>query len=105
VDLAFDNLRNYGGLVNQFTVFSAGVPQTLNGKSLVRFAGINGIQGTNQCKYMFLAVPNPTTASNGNIDVIDISGGYNRFDTNAYEEGVQSIPVEDVIVLMDYFRQ
>jgi hypothetical protein len=105
VDLAFDNLRNYGGLPNTFTVFSAGVAQTLNGKSLVRNAGTNGPQGANQCKYMFVAVPNPTTASNGNIDVIDISGGYNRLDTNAYEEGVQSIPVEDVTVLMDYFRQ
>jgi hypothetical protein len=105
VDLAFDNLRNYGGLPNLFTVFSAGVAQTLNGKSLVRNAGTNGPQGANQCEFMFVAIPNPTTASNGNIDVIDITGGYDRFDTNAYEAGIQSIPVNDVTVLMDYFRQ
>ena len=105
VDLAFDNLRNFGGLPNLFTVFSAGVAQTLNGKSLVRNVGTAGPKGVNQCKYMFVAVPNPSSLSNGNIDVVDISGGYDRFDTNAHESGVQSIPVEDVTVLMDYFRQ
>jgi hypothetical protein len=62
--------------------------------------------GVNQCRYLFVAVPNPTTASEGNVDVIDIAGGgAARFDTNAYEDGIQSIRIEDVDVLMDYFRQ
>jgi hypothetical protein len=106
VDLAFDNLRNFGGLPNLASVFSAGVPAPLNGKSLVRAVGAVGPMGVNQCRYLFVAVPNPTTASEGNVDVIDIAGGgAARFDTNAHEDGIQSIPVEAVDVLMDYFRQ
>ncbi len=105
VDMAFDNLRNFGGLPNLGSVFSAGVPAPLNGKSLVRTVGAVGPMGANQCQYLFVAVPNPTSASEGNVDVIDISGGYTRVDTNAHDAGIQSIRIEDVDVLMDYFRQ
>jgi hypothetical protein len=104
VDMAFDNLRNFGGLQNMGSVFSAGVPAPLNGKSLVRTVG-QIVMGANQCQYLFVAVPNPTSASDGNVDVIDISGGYTRIDTNAHDPGIQSIRIEDVDVLMDYFRQ
>jgi hypothetical protein len=105
VDLAFDNMRNFGGLPNLASFFSAGVPAPLNGKSLVRTVGVVGPRAANQCQYLFVAIPNPTSASEGNIDVIDISGGYTRIDTNAHDAGIQSIPVEDVDVLMDFFRQ
>jgi hypothetical protein len=105
VDLAFDNMRNFGGLPNLASFFSAGVPAPLNGKSLVRTVGTVGPRGANQCQYLFVAIPSPTTASEGNIDVIDISGGYTRIDTNAHDAGIQSIPVDDVDVLMDFFRQ
>ena len=103
VDLAYDNQRNYGGLVNFTTLFSAGVALPVNGKSLVRNAG----QVANTCepKYMFLAVPNPTFGSEGVVDVIDIGGGFNRVDVNAFQPGVQSIPVKEASILMDYFRQ
>ena len=105
VDLAFDNLRNFGGLQNLASVFSAGVPAPLNGKSLVRNVGAVGPLPANNCNYMFVAIPNPNAASEGNVDVIDISGGYTRIDTNAHEPGIQSIRIDDVDVLMDYFRQ
>ncbi|MCB9915693.1 MAG: beta-propeller fold lactonase family protein [Planctomycetes bacterium] len=103
VDLAFDNQRNFGGLVNFSTVFSAGVALPINGKSLVRTAGT--IQNTCEPKYMFVAVPNPTFGSDGVVDVIDISGGFNRVDTNAHRPGVQSIEVSEAFIMMDYFRQ
>jgi len=104
VDIAFDNLRNFGGLPNFGSVFSAGVPAPLNGKGLVRNAQIGPVPANN-CSYLFVAIPNPTSASDGNVDVIDISGGYTRIDTNAHDAGIQSIRVDDVDVLMDYFRQ
>ena len=104
VDLAFDNQRNYGGLVNFATTFSAGVALPINGKSLVRVVG-----GTpaNTCepKYMFVAVPNPTFGSEGVVDVVDIGGGFNRVDVSAFQPGVQSIAVKEAATLMDYFRQ
>ena len=105
VDLAFDNMMNFGGRPNLASFFSAGVPVTLNGKDLVRLVGNVGPRAVNQCQYLFVAIPYPIAGSNGNIDVIDISGGYTRVDTNAHDAGIQSILLEDVDVLMDYFRQ
>ena len=67
--------------------------------------GAVGPLPANNCNYMFVAIPNPNAASEGNVDVIDISGGYTRIDTNAHEPGIQSIRINDVDVLMDYFRQ
>ena len=104
VDLAFDNMRNFGGLPNLATNFSAGVPLPINGKSLVRTVGVLPAN-TNEPKYMFLAIPNPTFGSDGLVDVIDIGGGYTRTDTNAFVAGVQSIPVPDAAGLSDYWRQ
>ncbi len=103
VDIAYDNMRNYGGLVNFTTNFSAGVALPMNGKSLVRIVG--GTQNTCEPKYMFVAVPNPTFGSEGVVDVVDISGGFNRVDTNAFRPGLQSIPVKEAATMMDYFRQ
>ncbi len=104
VDLAFDDQRNYGGLVNFTTSFSAGSALPINGKSLVRVVG-----GTpaNTCepKYMFVAVPNPTFGSEGVVDVVDIGGGFNRVDVNAFQPGVQSVPMPGVVSLANYFRQ
>jgi hypothetical protein len=103
VSLAFDNMRNFGGLTTYQTFYSAGIPAQINGKSLVRIA--TGIVNTSEPEYMFVAVPNPSVGSEGLVDVIDIGGGYLRVDTNAFHSGIQSIEVENAIVLMDYFRQ
>lgn len=103
VDVAFDNQRNYGGLANFFTYASAGFPISLNGKSLVRQL----TQTSNTCEpqFMFVAVPNPTFGSDGVVDVVDIAGGYNRKDVNAFVPGTQSIECTNAANLMDYWRQ
>lgn len=103
VDVAFDNLRNFGALTNLFTNFSSGVPLPSNGKSLVRT--VAQVANANEPKYMFVAIPNPTFGSEGLVDVIDIGGGNNLVDTNAYRPGIQSIPCTSAQVLMDYWRQ
>jgi hypothetical protein len=103
VDIAFDNQRNFGGLANYTTTFSSGVPVQQNGKSLVRTLTIP--QNTCEAQFMFVAIPNPSFGSEGVIDVIDIGGGYNKKDTNAFIPGLQSIPCTNAAVLMDYWRQ
>jgi len=103
VDLAFDNLRNFGGLPNYLTFFSSGIPVQINGKSLVRTLTI--INNTNEPEFMFVAVPNPSQGSDGVVDVIDIGGGFTIVDTNAFQPGPQSIPAAGATALMDYFRQ
>ena len=103
VDIAFDNLRNYGGLANVFTSFSAGVPLPSNGKALVRAVG-GGPVNTNEPRFMFAAVPFPTSGS-GSIDVINIGAGFTILDTNPFQPGTQSIPAPGVSLVMDYFRQ
>jgi len=103
VDIAFDNMRNFGALANFVTPFSSGVPLFANGKSLVRTAG--QVVNANEPKYMFVAIPSPTFGSEGLIDVVDIGGGNNLVDTNAFRPGVQSIPCTNAQVLMDYWRQ
>ena len=101
VDLAFDNLRNYGALPNLANAFSAGAPALFNGKSLVR--GNNGLMvPANAPAYLFVAVPN--SMAGGVVDVIELAG-LGRFDTNHYQPGIQSVPMPGVAVLMDYFRQ
>jgi len=104
VDIAFDNMRNFGGLPNNQSVFSAGVPLPVNGKSLVRtvFAQPNN---ANEPKFMFVAVPSPDFGSEGLVDVVDIGGGYTITDTNAFVPGIQSIAVPDAAGLSDYWRQ
>ncbi|MFT7669881.1 MAG: DNA-binding beta-propeller fold protein YncE [Planctomycetota bacterium] len=102
VDIAFDNMTNLGGISNWATNFSAGSPIPLNGKSVVRQAG--GGLPTNIPRFMFAAVPSPTLGLGG-VDVILLDGAYQRFDTNAFEPGVQSVNAIGTTVMMDYFRQ
>ncbi len=100
VDIAFDNLMNFAGSPNSVSTFSAGTPLQANGKSQVKGGGAN----VSEASFMFLAVPT-STQGGGVIDVIRLDSGFQRFDTNAFEPGTQSIPAQGVSVLMDYFRQ
>jgi len=102
VDIAFDNMTNFGGIVNWVTNFSAGSPVPLNGKSIVRQAG--QAVNTNQPRFMLAAVPNPTLGLGG-VDAILLDGAFVRFDVNAFEPGIQSIVAEDTTIMMDYWRQ
>lgn len=100
VDIAFDNLANIAGLPNKVTVFSSGVPAPVNGKSMVRQTNLP----TNTPNYMFLAVPNSNEGA-GVVDVINLSAGLQRVDTDAFLPGTQSVPAPGAVVLMDYFQQ
>jgi hypothetical protein len=104
IDIAFDNMRHIAGSANFFTNFSAGNPIQINGKGLVRTPPGLGLRRTTTPTFMFVAVPNPFQGS-GVVDVINVDGSNFRQDTNPFTAGVQSIPVPDVAVLMDYFRQ
>jgi hypothetical protein len=103
VDIAFDNMRNLGGLPNIITPFSAGTSLPGNGKGMVR---VNGpIINNNEPAYMFAAVPN-VTGGFGVVDVFDLAkAGVLRKDINAFQPGVQSIQVPNVSGVMDYWRQ
>ena len=103
VALAFDNMRNYGGLANVFSTFSAGVPIPTNGKGLTRTVN-GGAVNNNEPTYMFVGVPFPPFGVGG-VDVIAVDGGFNDVDVNPYQPGNQSIPAPEVQVLMDYFSQ
>jgi len=99
VDIAFDNMRNLSALTNYATTFSPGNPLSYNGKGLVRVLG--GALQANSPQFMFVAVPNP-----GVVDVFDMSGGaFDLVDTDPFEPDFQSIPVTNVSVVVDYFRQ
>jgi hypothetical protein len=104
VDVAFDNQRNFGGLQTFFTNFSAGVPSPVNGKSLIRSVG-GALTNTCEPNYMFVAIPSPTFGSEGVLDVIDVSGGFNRVDTSSFRAEVNSIACTNASGLMDYWRQ
>ena len=105
VDIAFDDMVNYGATVNFFGLnpqFSAGVPSPINGKSYVRL--VNGSPlGAKLVRFLFAAVPNSTEGP-GAVDVINIQTGV-RFDTDAYTPGVQSVQVPSVSGVIDYWRQ
>ena len=103
VDLAFDDQGNFSLLQNFFTPFSAGDPAILNGKSIMRPAGFTA-RPRNRARFLFVAVPNSTNGQ-GAIDVVDIDGGFQRFDTNAFQAGVQSIPAPGVLAISHYFKQ
>jgi hypothetical protein len=103
VDIAFDNLRNFGALTNFVTNFSAGVALPANGKSLVRT--VAQIANANEPKYMFVAVPIPDGGGAGLVDVVDIGAGNSLVDVSAYRPGVNSIECPGARVLMDYWRQ
>ncbi|MDE0913639.1 MAG: hypothetical protein OSB57_00505, partial [Planctomycetota bacterium] len=103
VDIAFDNLRNLGGMPNVITSFSAGSALPGNGKGLIRL--VPGPVNSNEPGYMFAAVPN-VTGGFGVVDVFDLAkAGVLRKDINAYQAGVQSIQVPNVSGVMDYWRQ
>ncbi|MCA8981101.1 MAG: hypothetical protein H6831_13185 [Planctomycetes bacterium] len=105
VDMAFDNMLNLGAVINFSTQFSAGSPIPLNGKALVRSTvNTNSAAPVSVPRFAFFAVPNPQQGT-GVVDVILMDGPFLRFDTNAFQDGIQSIPAEDCQVLMDYFRQ
>jgi len=102
-DVAFDNLRMQTSLTNYSTTFSAGFPLSINGKSLIKVS--NGVVvPVSAPQYMFLSVPNSIEGP-GVVDVIFLSSGFQRFDTDPFLPGVQSIPVPGAIGLMDYVRQ
>jgi hypothetical protein len=101
VDIAFDNMRNISALTNFSTAFSSGFPLGINGKCLVRFNG--QFVAVNSPQYLFAAVPTSVEGP-GVVDVIFLEGGFQRFDTNPFEDGVQSIPTPGVRNVMDYFR-
>jgi len=105
VDLAFDNLRNLGGLINLSSVFSAGSAIPQNGKNIVRSIPPGVTVNTNEASYMFAAVPNAVGGS-GVVDVIQLgASGLPRVDTNPFQSGVQSIPASNVTLVADYWRQ
>ncbi len=102
-DIAFDNHRNRTALTNYATNFSAGFPLSINGKSLVKPVGA-AFGSVNTPQFMFLAVPTSDEGP-GVVDVINLEGGFQRFDTNPFDDGVQSIPVPGVRFVMDYIQQ
>lgn len=105
VDIAFDNLRNFCSVVNPTTNFSAGSPIPINGKQHYRTFPASAPLNTNESQFMFVAVPN-SNGGGGVVDVIEIgAAGTPRKDTNAFQSGIQSIPVSNVAILADFFRE
>ena len=103
VDIAFDNLRNLGGLPQVTTTFSSGAGSPQNGKGLIRTAG--GVVNVNEAQFAFVAVPNSANGS-GVLDVLEIgAAGVPLRDANPYVEGIQSIAAAQVTVAADYWRQ
>ena len=102
LDIAFDDLRNYGALPNVTSVFGAGAGRDINGKSQVRQLG-GVIRNTNAATYMFLPVRDGGGIGRG-IDVIDLASGL-RIDTNAFRPGLQPVAARSATVVADYFRQ
>jgi hypothetical protein len=58
----------------------------------------------NAPQFMFAAVPTSSQGP-GVVDVIFLEGGFQRFDTNPFDDGTQSIPVDGVSKVMHFFRQ
>lgn len=108
VDLAFDNLRNFGGLPNILSNYAntSNTPLPQNSKGMVRTdPNTNAIVNVSESEYMFAAVPNSNGGSGG-VDVLKIgSAGTTRVDVNPYVTGVQSISAPNSIGLSHYWRQ
>ena len=104
VDVAFDTQRNFGGISNIFTNYSAGAPNPFNGKGQIRVPFPGPPVNVSEARFMFAAVPN----ANGGFGVVDAfeigAAGVPRRDTNAFVAGIQSIEVPNVTVVMDYWR-
>ena len=75
----------------------------INGKSLVKPLGA-AIVAVSAPQFMFLSIPNSSEGP-GVVDVIHLEGGFQRFDTNPFDAGTQSIPMPGVRGLMDFIRQ
>ncbi|MEZ6016630.1 MAG: beta-propeller fold lactonase family protein [Planctomycetota bacterium] len=104
IDIAFDNQRNVGGLQAPASTFSAGSQLPSNGKHVMRPVP-GGFINTSEPQFLFAAVPNPLGGS-GVIDVLELGGaGLPRIDTDPYVAGIQSVPVTNVSVVSDFFRQ
>lgn len=108
VDIAFDNLRNFGGLPNPVSQLAntSAAPLPQNSKGMIRTNPSTAqIDTCIAAEYMFAAVPN----SNGGAGVIDVlnigSAGTLRVDTNPYLSGIQSINAPNTNSLADYWRQ
>jgi len=102
-DIAFDDLRMQTSLRNYATQFSAGFPVAVNGKSLVKPLTV-GVAPVSAPQYLFVSVPNSTEGP-GAVDVLSVASGFQRFDTDPFRPGVQSIAVPGAIGLMDFVRQ
>ena len=55
-------------------------------------------------QFLFLAVPNSSEGP-GVVDVVGVGAGYQRFDTDPYATGTQSIPAPGAITVTNYWRQ
>ncbi|MFM7297886.1 MAG: YncE family protein, partial [Planctomycetota bacterium] len=99
VDLCFDELNNLGASQNTQSNFGVGQGILINGKSVIR----NNTNAAIFPDYMFLAVPTSSEGP-GVIDVISMTSGYARFDTDKYLTGVQSVPCSGARFLCTFFR-
>jgi hypothetical protein len=102
VDIVFDELNNLGAMQNFQSQYGVGTGVLLNGKSIVRPSG-GSATPTVFPDFMFAAVPNSTEGP-GVVDVIALTSGFQRFDTDLYEVGIQSIPCPGARFLCTYFR-
>ena len=99
VDLCFDELNNLGASQNTQSNFGVGQGILINGKSVIR----NATNAAIFPDFMFLAVPTSSEGP-GVIDVIAMTSGYTRFDTDKYLSGVQSVPCSGARFLCTFFR-
>jgi DNA-binding beta-propeller fold protein YncE len=102
VDITFDELNNLGAMQNFRPIQGVGTGLLINGKSIVRPSGASAVQ-TNYPDFMFAAIPNSNEGP-GVVDVISLTSGFNRFDTDLYLPGTQSIPCPGARFLSSYFR-
>lgn len=102
VDVAFDETNNIASTLNYFSQFSVGAPILINGKSHMKPSGASAIPAAYP-DFMFVAVPNSTEGP-GVIDVISLTSGYVRFDTDGYLPGKQSIPCPGARHLATYYH-
>ena len=102
IDIVFDELNNLGASANFTTPYGVGSPILINGKAAVRTGG-GGATQTVFPDFMFAAIPNSSEGP-GVVDVIALTSGFTRFDTDKYLPGTQSIPCAGARFLGSYFR-
>jgi hypothetical protein len=103
-DIAFDDFNNTSIYPNFTTPFSPGPGKSYNGKGMLRQIPGSSITLANSPVTLYAAVP-ISDEGLGVIDVIALSAGNLRLDTNPFQDGVQSIPAPGAQVVMGYFRQ